>query len=371
LSNLRDQRDGYLRTGYSTSHSAHVRSTLKIYTAFCDSQGLLAFPCSFDSVSLFVVHHCMERNDGSAKSVDNVVSALSTYSRLRGHSWLNPTEALRLRQVVARLKYLDSSPSHRKLPVGLDLLLDIAAGPLQGLLNPYYAYLYLCFALAHDGLLRLGELTSDLTVRDFLWAPDRSTVRLLLRRSKRNRAGPGELVTIAAYDCPHCAVNLLRWWFDLNGLWSRPDSVVLPRLRGVPGAPHRPGALDPLLSPPSSIALDWTISVTSDFLRRAIKACVSNLGLDSSLYSGHSFRGGGATDLFNARVPYLVIKRMGRWKSDVALIYWRDEADVAHACSRAFGSVRETWHRQQQRRLGGDFCSAKFSFACEASALAV
>jgi hypothetical protein len=36
-----------------------------------------------------------------------------------------------------------------------------------------------------------------------------------------------------------------------------------------------------------------------------------------------AFEGGGAADLFNARVPKY---QAGRWKSDVALDYWRDGA---------------------------------------------
>jgi hypothetical protein len=61
--------------------------------------------------------------------------------------------------------------------------------------------------------------------------------------------------------------------------------------------------------------------------------------LDSSLYSGHSFRAGGATDLFTSRVPYNIIKKFGRWKSDAALKYYRDDMDVATTVSYAFGKA--------------------------------
>jgi hypothetical protein len=56
---------------------------------------------------------------------------------------------------------------------------------------------------------------------------------------------------------------------------------------------------------------------------------VSLIGLDKALYSGHSLRAGGATDLFVAKVPYPIIKKAGKWRSDAALIYHRDEDDVA------------------------------------------
>ena len=44
-----------------------------------------------------------------------------------------------------------------------------------------------------------------------------------------------------------------------------------------------------------------------------IKSGVESVGLDHTLFSGHSCRaGGGATDLSAAGVPYYVVKRYGR-----------------------------------------------------------
>ena len=66
--------------------------------------------------------------------------------------------------------------------------------------------------------------------------------------------------------------------------------------------------------------------------RRAVKA-----GLTPDSFSGHSLRAGGATDLFVARVPYFLIKKMGRWRSDAAMLYYRSEEDVCLAVAAAFG----------------------------------
>jgi integrase len=77
---------------------------------------------------------------------------------------------------------------------------------------------------------------------------------------------------------------------------------------------------------------------TSQFrteLKRAIKA----IGLDLTRFAGHSLRAGGATDLFNANVPHPIIKRMGRWRSDAAMIYYRDEDAVTKATTKGFASL--------------------------------
>jgi hypothetical protein len=61
---------------------------------------------------------------------------------------------------------------------------------------------------------------------------------------------------------------------------------------------------------------------------------------DDSRMTGHSFRIGGATAFLRAGVPPDVVKKMGRWKSDAFLIYWRENDDIihSHASNREFSS---------------------------------
>ncbi len=75
------------------------------------------------------------------------------------------------------------------------------------------------------------------------------------------------------------------------------------------------------------------------YFRKLIKLAVASIGLDPSKFSGHSLRSGGATDLFEARVPYHIIKKMGRWKSDAAMRYYRSEEDVLKAVRKAFNRM--------------------------------
>ena len=77
-------------------------------------------------------------------------------------------------------------------------------------------------------------------------------------------------------------------------------------------------------------------TVSSSWVRSRIKDMAIKNGQCSEDFSGHSLRAGGATDLFVARVPYYLIKMMGRWKSDAAMIYYRSEDDVCYAVSKAF-----------------------------------
>lgn len=54
---------------------------------------------------------------------------------------------------------------------------------------------------------------------------------------------------------------------------------------------------------------------------RFLKECLGGLGLDSSRYSGHSFRRGGATFALEAGVPADLVQTQGDWRSDAYKVY--------------------------------------------------
>ncbi len=87
-------------------------------------------------------------------------------------------------------------------------------------------------------------------------------------------------------------------------------------------------------------SLNWKQSGSAGWFRRFIKKMASLIGLEKEFYSGHSLRAEGATDLFAAKVPYPIIKKAGRWKSDAALIYDRDEDDVAQVVTKGTKDLR-------------------------------
>ena len=73
----------------------------------------------------------------------------------------------------------------------------------------------------------------------------------------------------------------------------------------------------PLFSVRSDSSLSHiTYTHFSSFLARVIKA----VGIDSTSYSPHSFRRGGTTFAFEAKVPSQLIKAQGDWRSDCYLL---------------------------------------------------
>ena len=63
--------------------------------------------------------------------------------------------------------------------------------------------------------------------------------------------------------------------------------------------------------------------VAASHFRNLLKLCLSNLGLDATLYGVHSLRIGRTTDLIKYNYSIEEVKRMGRWRSNVVYKYIR------------------------------------------------
>jgi hypothetical protein len=174
--------------------------------------------------------------------------------------------------------------------------------------------------VGHDCLLRVGELLGGLTVKDVLWKVGMSEYSIWLRRSKCNRSGGGEWVTCRDYGGVN-SISLLKRYLKELGIADQPDALLFPSRSGK--------------------AWVWDKTLSDSWLRGIVKRTAAALGMDPSAYSTHSLRAGGATDLFVARVPYFAIKKMGRWKSDSAMLYYRCEEDVCEAVTEAFRVLGE------------------------------
>lgn len=281
------------------------------YEEWCSEKGLAAYPVSIDSVAGYLFKFVAD-NKGSTRSVRNVKSYVKSNCESKGQAWLSNSELRRVTALVRELVILDMSEGARKKALQRKYILQIEAG--MDLRDIHAVYLCLLLETGHNGLLRSGELLSGVKVTDLLWRQDKSGFRMLLKWTK---AGGPAYINFADFGGVN-AVSLMRRWFDANELWEVPEAHVFPVLmRGRKG-------------------FDFSKTATQSWLRKWIKVAVASIGLDPRKYSGHSLRAGGATDLFVARTPYYVIKKKGRWISDAAMVYYRDEEDVEAAVSIAF-----------------------------------
>ena len=293
------------------------------YIRFCSEQSLTAFPPSYVSVGEFLLMLIAER-EGSTRSIANDKSQIKSQCILKQLGWLSYTEDIQLRQLLAVAKGDDFSESNVKDALRFAVLVRIISS--FDLNDPVQLLKATVLACGHNMLLRTKEIMSSILADQVTWflSSRHSGLSLKLFRTKTYLSGSGCAIAIDDFNHPFSAVRLLRRWWILNDFTNKPKSLLFPAI--------------------NNHTIVYSQPMKGDFLRKLIKSGVSDLGLDPKRYSGHSLRAGGATDLFAARIPYWVIKKMGRWISDAALKYYRSEEDVVN-------SVRKAFHRMSQSAI--------------------
>lgn len=241
-----------------------------------------------------------DRNGGSTRAFSGVKTALWNFTRELNLTWLSKREEHRTKRLIKELKYLDTTPINRKEPLTMDILRKVHD---EWAAQPTYLHILAAMFLGHDALLRSSELLA-LRTTDILWMnPHR--MRIAIARSKTHREGAAQLVYVSDRPGPS-SFKLVRQIQEEN-----------PQHKGL------------LLG--GGKARNW--------LANGIKKAVQLVGLNPAVYSTHSLRAGGATDLLCAGIPREIIQKAGRWNSDEVLKYLRDECFIADTCAKAFAKL--------------------------------
>jgi integrase len=268
----------------------NVYSTAKLFCRFTAKHKMLPLPIRTHAVAMYMVQYCL--NGNTTRSLKNVLTQLKRFCGEYGFPWLTPPQLLQLRDVQRGLAKHDHSVPRRKLPLTLAILAKLRDT------NPADRQLLAMSMLAHDGLLRGGELC-------FLNRQDvveyEGGFILHIHKSKANKTGCRETVVIPNRD-PAGAAHLIK-----------------AHLLCTPFASGRS---------PLFINTTSRTRMSKKTFSIAIRAKLVLAGYPSHSYSAHSFRSGGATDLFHNNCPALYIKMHGRWKSDTFHIYIRDNPDA-------------------------------------------
>ncbi len=164
---------------------------------------------------------------------------------------------------------------------------------------------------------------------NFVWAADLRSFKLRLWRTKTSRRGGYwvEIEVVALDTDVVCAVSLLRTWFTRLNLWNKRKETVFPAMR------HS-----------RSIKGHSTIDRLHQYSRSRwismLRSLLTQIGLDASLYSGHGFRAGGATDLFDAGMSLVSVMSFGRWRTAQACLqYYRKGNHLPSEVAKAFASL--------------------------------
>jgi integrase len=321
LSQWKATTNHYEHAALEPSSRVQQSGTTDAYCTLMQSAGQQAFPITAYSLSMYATYYCHFLGN-SSRSMTGKLSQLYRTNRELGHPPLTAAADARLKDVLKGLGKADRTPVRRKQPMTLEVLAKICK---VADLATHRDYQHITMArLAHACLLRSGELV-QLRVGHLSWSADRQQVTITIHHSKVNKRGPPELV-ILKDSGPAGALAYLREYWRVLSLDSR----------------HASANLWPTFSTADQV--NWAQPVTRPQFIKSARVLLSKAGYRELDYAGHSYRSGGATDLWaSLQCRAHTIQLYGRWRSDVYKLYLRDHPEVRAAeVASAFAAVHAT-----------------------------
>ena len=287
-------------------------STRKTYTTvqaryinFCSKFKYVPYPVNEDLLCKFSSYLA---DEGLApSSIRAYLSAVRFNQMNGGYADPNISAMSKLRQVQHGIKLIDTQSVRQRrdrLPITPEILSRMKKCWPMTSVNETMVWA-VCL-VAFFGFFRAGELTVPaecaldskihLTVTDVSF-DSRCEPKLCCIRLKTSKTDPlrkGVDVFVGATGKDLCPVRAMVHYLSLRG--TTPGFLF----RYMNGKP-----------------------LTKDKLVSKMRAILTNAGIDSSKYAGHSFRIGAATTAASRGLPDSTIKMLGRWKSDAYTAYVR------------------------------------------------
>jgi integrase len=299
------------------NYDSHVR----LYAAFCRLMLLPPFPPSLDTLSRYLAGYVQRGN--SPHCAPGILSCLKRHCLERGIAWLSFEDSRRLgylRQGLFRLA--PKGEPKRAAACTLAVLRKViealdARHPL-GMLpaTPRELMVLTMCVLAHNTLLRTGELLA-LKRKHLKWV-SATEITVIIESSKCNQTGLPEEIICQDYG----GLSFVPFMFAYDAAnqvrQQDPEGPLFPRDPRVTGSP--------------ALSKGLFIATFRSLLRMA--------DLPAASFSGHSFRAGGATDLFHGACRPHMLQQQGRWRSDTFWTYVRDNPTLrCEEVSQAFARM--------------------------------
>ena len=154
------------------------------------------------------------------------------------------------------------------------------------------------------------SLTPSEIALDRYWHADPTMVRLMLKQSKTDPFRHGVDIFLGRTNTDLCPVSALLAFMAVR--------------------PKCPG--------PLFVYSDGTF-LTRDKLVTAMRNALQSAGIDSTYFTGHSFRIGAATTAARAGIADSVVKMLGSWESEAYQRYIQTPRDALAALSARLVSV--------------------------------
>lgn len=302
MANLERALDGGIARSTAQKYDGAVRE----FNSFCDSEAVpleQRLPASELLLCAFAARYVGLHAESTIRSS---LLGLRSLHINHGFEWQGGPRLARVLR-AARLHAPPSSKRPLRPPATAQLVAKIVIG--LSLSDPFDAAVAAIITTALWGMARLGELIPDTNhPKNTSVFPTRQDLGPL-SHSRKSRTLHLPYTKTTQVDGGTIIIT------NQSGL-ANPLPLLENHL-----AINKPG-------PEDSLFAYSTESGTMGFIskKRLLRRCREILGEEpAKSLTGHCFRIGGTYEMLQAGVPPDVVQKMGRWKSDVFLRYWRDE----------------------------------------------
>jgi hypothetical protein len=279
-------------------------SVQKQYISFCSSHGLESIPATENTLLLYIAYLHIRRL--KASSIRMYMSAIRSLHVEHGYG--NPTEqALRVKLAIRAIE-IDQPRPIQKLTITLLILQRIY--PVISLDSYDEFMIWSAMCLDHFACLLTGEFTlksfndkqSPLLRTHVTFhhsQGDKLYMNVHLERSKTDYKNTGIDIVVGCTHCsmcPHCF--MIQYCESRDRIHSNKGSLFL---------------------------FHNSNTLTRELFIKFTRTCLARIGIDTSNFSGHSYRAGGATTAALSGLNDLQIRRLGRWKSNTYHRYIRPD----------------------------------------------
>lgn len=274
------------------------RSDWKHFTTWCAEQGLESLPATPQTVALYLT--ALAEAGRKASTLQRRLSSISQAHQAAGYE--SPTHDMQVRTVWAGIRRTKGTAQTRKAPIVIEELRAMVEALPDGLGGLRDRALLL---VGFIGAFRRSELVG-LDVEDF--RPTSEGLVVTLRHSKTDQEGAGEEKALPYGTNPAtCPVRSLQEWLEAVGITEGPV------FRPV----NRHGQVGSTRLSDRSVA-------------NIVKRSAERVGLDPSLYGGHSLRAGFATSAARAGIEERDIARVTGHSSERILRRYIREGKLFH-----------------------------------------
>lgn len=312
---LKEQADKLFDASIEQSTANMYRTGLDCFLTFLVMSRLcVAFsrlPNITEEMLVYFVTHCQSRLQFRYRTIKTYLAGIRFFYLKNGHTLMFKNFE-RLHTVLKSIKKQRCN-NKRKLrqPITYFILSKICLNLSRGVFSPFFDSMFKCICqMAYFGFMRCGEFivrkrsqVTYISLHDMNFSDDGTFYTVILKTSKTDPFRQG--VDIKIFENKFLEpVKNMKLYYDMRMTTCTANHSAL----FIDNEGH-------LLS-------------RGVFLSHFKARFLSQIGLDDTRYSGHSFRIGAATSVAKVGIPEHLIQSLGRWSSDCYMRYIRIDVEV-------------------------------------------